>query len=286
MDAFLDLIRFDLWREPVTLWSARLLTAIAILLLGLWLARQLARLVRRAVERRGGDAVLAGFLGSTVRIGLTVIVVVAALERTGVPITSLMAALGAAGLAIGLALKDSLGNLASGVLLVVARPFKAGDFVDVGGQSGRVERIDLLRTVLVTPDNKVITVPNAQVMNQPIVNFTALPQRRLELVVQVGYDDDPGRALRVISAALAANPLVLAEPPPQLMVLRLAESGIDLAVRPWVATGEVLAAQGQVLADVKTALQREGITIAYPTRVVQVLDGTSAAAARAAGSVD
>jgi small conductance mechanosensitive channel len=275
MDAFLELIRFSQWNEAALLWGGRVLTALAILLLGLWIARQLSRLVHRAVEIRGGDAVLANFLASTVRIGLTVIVVVAALERTGVPITSLLAALGAAGLAIGLALKDSLGNLASGVLLVIARPFRAGDFVDVGGQSGTVERIDLLRTVLVTPDNKVITVPNAQVMNQPIVNFSARAQRRLDLTLTLAHDADPALALRTIEATLSASARVLREPPPQLMVLRITQAGIELGLRPWVATTDLLAAQGELLAAVHAALQRERIALAQPLRLAHAPDPDS-----------
>lgn len=281
MDAFLALIRFDLWSDAALDWSGRLATALLVLVIGLWLARRLGKLVALAVERRGGDRVLANFLRSAVRIAIIVVVLVGALDVAGVPTASMLAALGAAGLAIGLALKDSLGNLASGVLLVLQRPFRAGDYVDVGGQAGKVERIDLLRTVLATIDNREITIPNALVMNQPIVNFSARAERRLDLPVSVAYDCDPVRALSVIRGVLDAHPRVLREREPQLLVQRFAASGVDLAVRPWVRTDEVLAAQSEILAAIKDALQREGIEIPFPTQVMHLRQEGGAAPAPA-----
>lgn len=147
--------------QQLTIWAMVLGTALLILLIGLWLARRVATIVRRAVDRRAQDAMLANFIGHTVFVLLAMVVVVGALDRLGVPTASLLAALGAAGLAVGLALKDSIGNLASGVLLVVTRPFRAGDLVEAGGKQGIVERIDLLQTVLLTPDNCIVCVPNA-----------------------------------------------------------------------------------------------------------------------------
>jgi small-conductance mechanosensitive channel len=270
MDAFLQWIRFDAWREAALLWSGRFAGALVVLFVGLWLARRLGKLVALAVERRGGDRVLGNFLRSAVRIGTTIVVLVGVLDLAGVPTGSLLAALGAAGLAIGLALKDSLGNLASGVLLVLQRPFRAGDYVDVGGQAGTVERIDLLRTVLVTVDNRVVTIPNALVMNQPIVNFSARDERRIDLPVSVAYECDPLRALTVIRAVLDAHPRVIREREPQLLVRAFAASGVDLAVRPWVRTAEVLVATSEILADIKAALEREGIEIPFPQQVMRV----------------
>ncbi len=270
MDAFLELIRFDLWRDAALDWSGRLAAALVVLVVGLWLARRLGKLVALAVERRGGDRVLANFLRSGVRITIIVVVLVGVLDLAGVPTASLLAALGAAGLAIGLALKDSLGNLASGVLLVLQRPFRAGDYVDVGGQAGKVERIDLLRTVLITIDNREITIPNALVMNQPIVNYSARGERRLDLPVSIDYGADPLRALAVIRATLDAHPRVLKDREPQLLVRAFAAGGVDLAVRPWVRTDEVLAAQSEILAAIKDALQREGIEMPFPKPVTWV----------------
>jgi small-conductance mechanosensitive channel len=277
MDAFLELIRFDLWRTAVLDWGGRALTALLILFVGLWLARRIGKLVALGVTRRGGDAVLANFLKSTVRIGLTVLVVIGALDRAGVPTASLLAALGAAGLAIGLALRDSLSNIASGVLLVMTRPFRAGDFVDIAGQSGTVERIDLLRTLLVSVDNRVITLPNAQVMGHPIINFSARPERRLDLPVQIDYANDPAEALRVIREVLDSHPRVLREREPQLLVRSFGASGVDIVVRPWVRTADVLVAQSEVLAAIKQALDDAGIVIPYPQQVMRLVqDGPAA----------
>jgi small conductance mechanosensitive channel len=278
MDDFLRLIRFDLWGGIALEWAERLGAALLLLVVGMWLARRLGRLVALAVERRGGDRVLANFLRSAVRIAITVVVLVGVLDLAGVPTASLLAALGAAGLAIGLALKDSLGNLASGVLLVLQRPFRAGDYVDIGGQAGKVERIDLLRTLLVTIDNREITMPNALVMNQPIVNYSARAERRLDLPVSVAYECDPVRALAVIREVLDAHPRVVREREPQLLVQRFAASGVDLAVRPWVRTDEVLAAQSEILAAIKDALEREGIEIPFPQQVMRVKQEAPAAA--------
>ncbi len=271
MDALLELIRFDLWRVAVLDWGGRALTALLILVIGLWLAQRVGKLVAAAVLRRGGDAVLAGFLKSTARIALTVLVVVGALDRAGVPTASLLAALGAAGLAIGLALRDSLSNIASGVLLVLTRPFRAGDFVDIAGQSGTVERIDLLRTQLVSVDNRVITLPNAQVMNQPITNFSARGERRLELPVQIDYANDPTEALRVIRKVLDGHPRVLRDREPQLLVRAFGANGVDIVVRPWVRTDEVQVAQSEVLAAIKQALDEAGIVIPYPQQVMRLV---------------
>lgn len=279
MDAFLQWIRFDAWREAALVWGGRFAGALVVLFVGLWLARRLGRLVALAVERRGGDRVLANFLRSAVRIAIVLVVLVGALDLAGIPTNSMLAALGAAGLAIGLALKDSLGNLASGVLLVLQRPFRAGDYVDVGGQAGTVERIDLLRTVLVTVDNRVVTIPNALVMNQPIVNFSARDERRLDLPVSVAYECDPVRALQVIRGVLDAHPRVIRAREPQLLVRGFAASGVDLAVRPWVATTDVLVATSEILADIKSALERAGIEIPFPQQVMRVKHDPPAAVA-------
>lgn len=265
----LEAIRYDLWGPLALDFSGRLLTALVILAVGWWLARRIARLVERAIAVRGGDLVLATFLRRVIAIALIVITVVGALDRLGVPIASLLAALGAAGLALALAMRDSLSNLASGVLLVITRPFRAGDFVDISGQQGRVERIDLLQTVLATVDNRLITLPNSLVMNQPIINFSARDERRLDLPVSIAYEDDPMRALEVIRQVLDAHPRVLKTREPQLIVQRFGASSVDLAIRPWVRTSEVLQAQSEILAAIKSALEAAEITIPYPQQVVR-----------------
>jgi small conductance mechanosensitive channel len=252
----------EMWRTQVLPFGLRLLTALIILLVGLWLARRIAGGVRATVSKRGGDQVLASFLRNAVFIALTLMVVIGALDRAGLPTASLLAALGAAGLAIGLALQGSLGNLASGVLLVITRPFRAGDFVEVGGQGGTVERIDLLQTVLIAADNRVITVPNAQVMNQPIVNFTARGTRRMDLVFTIAHDSDVRGAIEAASAAIVAHAGVLREPPPQVQVTRVGELGIELTARPWVVAGDYANVQGDLLAELRAAFAQANIKLA------------------------
>lgn len=269
LESFLAAIRYDLWGPLLLDFGGRALSALLILGAGWWLAHRIARLVEKAIAARGGDLVLATFLRRVVSIALIVITVVGALDRLGVPIASLLAALGAAGLALALAMRDSLSNLASGVLLVITRPFRAGDYVDVSGQQGRVERIDLLQTVLATVDNRLITMPNSVVMNQPIVNFSAREERRLDLPVSIAYEDDPARALEVIRQVLDEHPRVLKTREPQLLVQRFGASSVDLAVRPWVRTSEVLQAQSEILAAIKNALDGAGITIPYPQQVMR-----------------
>lgn len=258
-------------------------TALLILLIGIWLARWVANLVRKAVQKRAGDVALASFIGNTVFVLLCAIVVIGALDRAGIPTASLLAALGAAGLAVGLALKDSLGNLAAGVLLVVSRPFRAGDVVEVGGRQGAVERIDLMHTVLSMPDNSVVSVPNGAIMTAPIVNFTARPTRRIELVFQVGFEDDPHRAVQLIDGIVKSHARVLADPAPVVLLQRLAEGGYEIVARPWVKSAEVPVATGELLAAVGHALTTQGFHV--PQRVIRLVPPAADGGTGTAGAV-
>jgi small conductance mechanosensitive channel len=268
--SLLDTLRYDLWGPLVLDFGGRLLTALVIVAIGWWLAQRVGRIVERAITARAGDLVLATFLRRVVTIALIVVTVIGALDRLGVPVASLLAALGAAGLALALAMRESLSNLAAGVLLVITRPFRAGDFVDLAGQQGEVQRIDLLQTVLTAVDNRLITLPNSQVMNQPIINFSARAERRLDLPVSIAYEDDPTRALAVIRRVLDEHPRVLKTREPQLLVQRFGASSVELAVRPWVRNGETLVAQSELLAAIKIALDEAGITIPLPQQVMRL----------------
>ncbi len=272
MDAWLKWLRYDAWRDDFVHGGLRLITALVILLLGLWLARRLASLVRRTIQKRGGDAVLATFLRNAVYTGLSVLVVVGALDRAGVPTASLLAALGAAGLAIGLALKDSLGNLAAGVLLVVTRPFHAGDYVEIGGQGGTVQRIDLLQTILVTNDNRVIVVPNGQVMNQPIVNFSARGTRRLELPFVLVHDSDTAKAMKIARDIIDADPRVLTTPPAQIVITRLSELGVEMTARPWATTTDFWDLHSALLDRIRSGLDEGGVKLAVAARGARAAD--------------
>ena len=251
-------------------WGLKLLGAVVILLLGMWLSRRLSKTLDRAFERAHMEATLRGFLRNIAYAAMLVIVIVAALQSLGVPTTSVMAVLGAAGLAIGLALKDSLSNIASGVMLIVQRPFHVGDFVQAAGLEGTVDQIRVFQTKLRTTDNRVVVVPNSLITTAPIVNFTANPQRRIDLAVGVGYEDDLKAARAVLLEVAAANPLVLAAPPPEALVTTLGESSVNLELRAWVNTPDYGNARSELTAAVRDGLVERGLNIPYPQRDLHV----------------
>lgn len=251
-------------------WGLKLLGAVVILLLGMWLSRRLSKTLDRAFERAHMEATLRGFLRNIAYAAMLVIVIVAALQSLGVPTTSVMAVLGAAGLAIGLALKDSLSNIASGVMLIVQRPFHVGDFVQAAGLEGTVDQIRVFQTKLRTTDNRVVVVPNSLITTAPIINFTANPQRRIDLAVGVGYEDDLKAARAVLLEVAAANPLVLAAPPPEALVTTLGESSVNLELRAWVNTPDYGNARSELTAAVRDGLVKRGLNIPYPQRDLHV----------------
>jgi small conductance mechanosensitive channel len=251
-------------------WGLKLLGSVVILLLGMWLSRRLSKTLDRAFERAHMEATLRGFLRNIAYAAMLVIVIVAALQSLGVPTTSVMAVLGAAGLAIGLALKDSLSNIASGVMLIVQRPFHVGDFVQAAGLEGTVDQIRVFQTKLRTTDNRVVVVPNSLITTAPIINFTANPQRRIDLTVGVGYEDDLKAARAVLLEVAGANPLVLAAPPPEALVTALGESSVNLELRAWVNTPDYGNARSELTAAVRDGLVERGLNIPYPQRDLHV----------------
>jgi small conductance mechanosensitive channel len=260
-------------------WGWRILAALLIFLVGRWIAGRVARLVERGVTRTGRDPMLSGFLRNFTFGLLLAVVLIAALDQLGVPSASLITALGAAGLAIGLALQGSLSNLASGLLLIMARPFRVGDFVEIGGRSGTVDALGLLFTRLASGDNREITIPNREVASGAIINFSTRGTRRIDLVIGIDYAADPRRALELIRAVLADEARILPEPEPKLLVLELGESSVDLGVRPWVASADYWAVRSDLLAQIKRTLEANGVGIPFPQRTVH-LAGAGAAAAK------
>jgi small-conductance mechanosensitive channel len=251
-------------------WGLKLLGAVVILLLGMWLARRLSRTLDRTFERAHMEATLRGFLRNIAYAAMLVIVIVAALQSLGVPTTSVMAVLGAAGLAIGLALKDSLSNIASGVMLIVQRPFHVGDFVQAAGLEGTVDHIRVFQTKLRTADNRMVIVPNSLITTAPIINFTANPQRRIDLAVGVGYEDDLKAARSVLLEVANANPLVLADPAPEALVTTLGESSVSIELRAWVNTVDYANARSELTAAVRDGVVGRGLNIPYPQRDLHV----------------
>jgi small-conductance mechanosensitive channel len=251
-------------------WLWRIAMALAIALLGMWLARLLARGLDRGMGRAGLDQILRDFLRNIAYAVGLVVVFVAALDALGVPTTSMLAVLGAAGLAIGLALKDSLSNIASGVMLIVLRPFRAGDAVQIAGQEGIVERVGIFQTVLRAYQNHDITLPNSEVTTSPIVNFTARGERRVDVTVGVGYGDDIRRAREVLLGIAKANDKVLDAPETDVLVTGLGESSVDLVLRAWVKTPDFVLARSELTEAIHRDFAQAGVSIPFPQRDLHV----------------
>ncbi|MGD2130724.1 MAG: mechanosensitive ion channel [Lysobacterales bacterium] len=270
MESFKEYLSNVDYAALVTDWAVKIIVALLIYFIGKWIAHRVMKLLGRVLEGRRVDATLVKFLSNVGYAILLTVVILAALDQLGVPVTSLVAVLGAAGLAIGLALKDSLGNFASGVMLVGFRPFSKGDFVEVAGIAGKVEEVRIFSTVLVTPDNKQITVPNGLVYNGTITNYTALDTRRVDMVFGVGYDDDLKVARDVLMRICAEHPLVLDDPAPAVFVTELGDSSVNFNVRPWVKTADYWTVWGDLMETGKVELEAAGCSIPFPQRDVHM----------------
>ena len=251
-------------------WLWRFGVALAVAAIGFWLSKLLSRAVDRVLLRFGVEQTLRDFLRGLVHAIGVVVVAVAALDALGVPTTSLLAVLGAAGLAIGLALKDSLSNIASGVMLIVLRPFRAGDAVLVAGTEGIVEQVRIFQTVLRTPQNHDVILPNSQITSAPIINYTARSQRRIDLTVGVGYGDDIGTARSVLLGLATDHAQVLDEPAADVLVSNLGESSVDLTLRAWVGTPDYITARSDLIEAIHRDFTRAGVSIPYPQRDLHV----------------
>jgi small conductance mechanosensitive channel len=254
----------------LTSWAINIVLAILIWLVGKWISKRVTKLLRRLMERAELDPTLVSFLGNIVYGILLAAVALAALDTLGIPVTSLVAVVGAAGLAVGLALKDSLGNFAAGVMLVLFRPFSKGDFVEVAGVAGTVEAVRIFSTVLTTPDNKEIIIPNGQISADTITNYSANDTRRVDLVFGVAYDDDLKAAREVLTRICAEHPMILAEPATKIFVLNLGDSSVDFAVRPWVNKDDYWTVYGDLMEQAKTGLEAAGCSIPFPQRDVHL----------------
>ncbi len=254
------------------LYALRLVAALVIIVVGRWIAKYLRGLVSRVLAKRETDAAVVSLAASVTYVLIMVAVFLAALSQIGVQVTTFVAVLGAAALAIGLALQGSLANLAAGVLLLIFRPFKAGDFVEAAGISGVVEEMHIFTTQLRTGDNRLVIVPNAKLTGDNIINYTAKDTRRVDLVVGVGYGEDLSRVKQVLSDILSADSRVLSDPEPTIGVLQLADSSVNLAVRPWVATADYWDVYFATMEAVKTRFDAEGINIPFPQMDVHLPD--------------
>jgi len=245
-------------------------TALAIFLIGKFLIRILVRGISRVMQKQGVDKTLETFICNLVRVSLMVVVVIAAIGAIGIQTTSFIAIFGAAGLAVGLALQGSLSNFASGVLIVLFRPYRVGDFIEAAGIAGSVEQVQILTTILKTGDNKQIIVPNSQIMDSIITNYSANDTRRVDMMVGVSYDDDLDKVRKTLEELLAADGRILAEPAPTIAVSALADSSVNFVVRPWVNAADYWGVMFEMTEAIKKRFDKEGISFPFPQQDVHL----------------
>jgi small conductance mechanosensitive channel len=261
----------------VAQWGLKLLGALAVFLIGRIVAGWARRALRRALDRSELDATLVPFMTGLLYYALMAFVIIAALGMVGVQTTSVIAVLGAAGLAVGLALQGTLGNFASGVMLLVFRPFRVGDFIEAAGTAGAVQEINIFTTRLNTPDNVGIVIPNSAVWGTTIKNYAANDTRRIDLVAGISYDDDIAVAMRTLQAILDADQRVLKDPAPTIAVSELGDSSVNLVVRPWCRAADYWDLRFHLMRTMKEELERAGCSIPFPQRDVHVHEvGTAA----------
>lgn len=256
--------------DTVAQYGLSILAAIVILVVGLWVAKKVKACFVSTLKKKEVDATLIGFFSSMLYGALALFVVIAAIGKLGVQTTSFVAVIGAAGLAVGLALQGSLSNFASGVLLILFKPFQAGNFIKAGGEAGTVVEVGILTTELKTPDNVKIIMPNSAILSGSITNFSAHSTRRVDMTVGVGYGDDLNKAKQIMEGLLAADERVLKEPAAQVAVANLGESSVEFVVRPWVNAADYWDFKFDFTQAVKEKFDAEGVSIPFPQRDVHL----------------
>lgn len=256
--------------DTLTALITNIVIAAAILFGGIWLAKQIKKYVVLMMERRNVDALLASFSSNIVYVALVAFVVIAALSQLGIQTTSFVAIIGAAGLAIGLALQGSLANFASGVMIIAFRPFKVGDFIEAGGVAGVVEGIQIFSTQMRTGDNKAIIIPNSGITGGNITNYSAKDTRRVDMVFGIGYDDDIKKAKDLLMELITDDERILKDPEPIVAVSELADSSVNFVVRPWVNSADYWGVKFDFTEAVKLRFDKEGISIPFPQQDVHL----------------
>ncbi len=257
-------------QENALIYGLNFAKAVAIFFIGRIIVRFVSKAIGKSVSRSGSDPMLAKFVSNIVYALMLIFVLIAAISQLGVQTASLVAILGAAGLAVGLALQGSLSNFAAGVMAIVFRPYNNGDVVEIAGQVGQVEELDIFTTTLRLPDKTKIIIPNGQALDAPIINYTEAGNRRMDLSVGISYDANIQEARKVILAAIAKSDYVLDTPAPAVGVTELADNSVNLTVRPWAKAADHPAATLELLEIIKDALDEAGIGIPYPQRDVHV----------------
>jgi small conductance mechanosensitive channel len=268
----------ELMSSLILTWGIRVVGALAVLIIGRMVAGFLRGTTRKVLNRANVDATLVPFLSSLVYYLVLAFVVIAVLGLFGIPTASLIAVMGAAGLAVGLALQGTFSSFGAGVMLLVFRPFRVGDFVDAGGAMGAVKEIGIFTTTLNTPDNVQITVPNSSVFGQIIKNYTANDTRRNDLVIGISYSDDIGKAVQTIKAVLESESRVLKDPAPVIAVNELGDSSVNLVVRPWCTKEDYWTVRWDLTRTIKERLEAAGCSIPFPQRDLHVFQESKPAA--------
>ncbi|MCP4520928.1 MAG: mechanosensitive ion channel [Cytophagales bacterium] len=253
-------------------YAPRVVLAIITLIVGLWLIKRIASLSEQAMQKAKMDVSLIPFISGLISIGLKIIIVISVASMVGIQTTSFVAVLGATSLAVGLALQGSLSNFAGGVLILILKPYKVNDLVNIDGLEGHVQEIQIFHTIFLTLDKKTIIMPNGKISNDTIINLSAKGYRRVDLEVGISYDDNVVYAQKIIQDVLSKHPLILKDPSPDVEVLRLGESSVDFAVRPYCQVNDYWTVYFDSYKEIKIALDANGITIPFPQRDIHMIE--------------
>ena len=267
----------NLWNQLSELLSSfgiSLFIALSILIIGRQVVKILIKVISTALERSNTEDTVRIFVTNLLNTLLMIVVFIAAINQLGIQTTSIIAVLGAAGLAIGLALQGSLSNFAAGILIVIYRPYKVGDYIQADNHLGTVDDIQIFSTVLKTPDNKLVVVPNGSIMNGSIVNFSNQDKRRVDIIASCSYEDDIDKVKSVLADILSKDDRILNEPKPRIAVSELADSSVNFIVRPWVKNSDYIDVYYSLLEEIKKRFDQEGIAIPYPQTNVHIHNHT------------
>ena len=251
-------------------YGPQLILAMVVLIVGLWIINRMVRLMGAGMERSNTEPTLAKFLCNLTSVGLKALLLISVASMIGIETTSFIAVLGAAGLAVGLALQGSLANFAGGVLVLLFRPYKVGDFVEAQGVSGTVNEIGIFNTIMKTPDNKVIIVPNGAISNGIITNYSMEATRRVDFVFGIGYSDDIAKAKATIERLISEDSRALTDPAPMIVVSELGDSSVNITTRVWVNAADYWGVYFDLTEKVKVTFDQEGISIPFPQRDVHL----------------
>ena len=266
----------QLWvqvQDVAAVWGLKVIAAVAIFVIGRWVAKAVRSGVRRMMTKADVEPIIIGFVGSMTYIALLAFVVIAALGQLGIQTTSFIAILGAAGLAVGLALQGSLANFAAGFLMIIFRPFKVGDFIEGAGVAGVVQAIHIFTTTLKTGDNKLIIIPNAKLSGDNITNYSAQETRRVDMTVGVAYDADLSVVRDVLNDIISKEERALKDPAPLVAVAELADNSVNFVVRVWTKTGDYWGVKFDMTETIKNRFDSEGIGIPFPQRDIHIVSG-------------